>query len=191
MPTTRSRAKRSADSAAAAVRGSEPSSDPVVRAIVQPVLSVRNATGRRVLTRPLVSALEAFATSYHVSGQVIDVLVTDDDGLRELNARHRGVDEATDVLSFEGPGWPGAPLGDIAISLDFAQAGAKKRGVPVSSELAFLAVHGALHLVGFDDSTNKGRDDMVRRMNEVMDLAGLPRDDDWHSLPHGEEWRHG
>lgn len=139
----------------------------------------------------MVAALEAFAVRYHVSGHVIDVLVTDDDGLRRLNSEFRGVDEPTDVLSFEGPGWEGAPLGDIAVSLDRARAGARRRRVPVSAELAFLAVHGALHLVGFDDATDDGRADMVHRMNVVMADAGLPQDSGWHSLPHGDAGGHG
>ena len=195
MPTTRSRAKRSADSAADAVRASDPEPGPHTSAYVpsgsKPLLTVRNSTGKPVRTGPLRSALEAFARRYRVSGQVIDVFVTDDAGLQRLNAEFRGVDEPTDVLSFEGPGWEGAPLGDIAVSLEHAQRGARLRRVSVSAELAFLAVHGALHLVGFDDATEDARADMVVRMNEVMSDANLPQDHAWQSLPHPSEHVHG
>lgn len=110
--------------------------------------------------------------------------MTTEERMRELNMSFRNVPESTDVLTFPGPDWPGAPLGDIAVSMEFAKKGAAKRRVPVATELATLAVHGALHLLGFDDQTETDRADMVSRMNEVLALAGLPVEGDWSSQPH-------
>jgi len=133
----------------------------------------------------LRQALGALLDLYNVPSCRIDVLVTTDARMRELNKEFRGLDEATDVLTFPGPEMRGAPLGDIAVSLEFAERGAAARNVPVHEELAYLAVHGGLHLLGYDDQTETERTDMVRRMNEVALLAGLKADEDWASQPHG------
>ncbi len=117
------------------------------------------------------------------SGEV-EILLADDEALRELNQRMRGVDEATDVLTFPSdPAWPGM-VGQIAISMDFAERGAKARGVTLSEETAFLALHGALHLAGWEDETDQERDEMVAEMNRIAILAGLKPDDNWASQPH-------
>jgi probable rRNA maturation factor len=98
----------------------------------------------------------------------------------------RGVDEATDVLTFPSdPAWPGM-VGQIAISLDFAERGAKARGVTLTEETAFLALHGALHLAGWDDESEEERDAMVAEMNRIALLAGLKPDENWSSQPHTE-----
>ncbi|MCH8989155.1 MAG: rRNA maturation RNase YbeY [Chloroflexi bacterium] len=103
----------------------------------------------------------------------MSLLITDDDTVRNLNARFRGLDEVTDVLSFSAdhPGhWEGeaeppedtggfdfvmppgepAPLGEVIVSYPQAQRQAKERGAPLEHELALLVVHGVLHLTGHD-----------------------------------------
>src|SRR5438034_10420813 len=103
----------------------------------------------------------------------------DDAQMRELNRRHRRIDRTTDVLSF-GQRLPrgvrGAEarspldedpdgvlrLGDILISPAQARRQAKRRRRPLESEVAFLAAHGALHLVGYEDETPAGYREMLR-----------------------------
>lgn len=101
-----------------------------------------------------------------------------------MNLRFRGLDEATDVLTFPGDGVPGAPLGDIAIALPYAERQADARGVSVSQELGYLAIHGTLHLLGFDDAAEEDRVEMVREMNRVAVEAGLRPDENWASILH-------
>jgi rRNA maturation RNase YbeY len=101
------------------------------------------------------------------------------------------VDEATDVLTFPAGDFPSgnladAPLGDIVISVDFAQRQAVARGVALGQELAFLAIHGALHLAGYNDETDRAREEMVAEMNRVARAAGLEPDAAWHSILHAE-----
>lgn len=102
----------------------------------------------------------------------------DDARMRELNRRHRRKDRTTDVLSF-GQALPrGAKgsaalahlvrdpdgalfLGDIVISAAQAARQARRRHRPLAGELAFLAAHGALHLLGFEDDTVAGYREMV------------------------------
>ena len=86
----------------------------------------------------------------------VSVLLTDDTEIRELNRVYRDVDSATDVLAFamrEGEGSELNPsiLGDVVISIETAQRQAVEVGHSLKSELALLAVHGTLHLLGYDD----------------------------------------
>lgn len=131
-------------------------------------------------------ALNALLEAYAVPPTEVSVLLTDDAGIQALNRDYRDLDEPTDVLSF--PTGPGAPvLGDIAISVDTARRQAEARGAALEEELQFLALHGGLHLLGYDDVTDEGRDDMVRRMNAIAEHIGLAPQADWSSLPHGVE----
>ena len=113
------------------------------------------------------------------------MLLTDDAHIRDLNRQFRGVDESTDVLTF--PSAPdGTYLGDIAISVPYAERQALARRVSLTQELAYLAIHGALHLAGFDDEEDADREKMVAEMNEVAKAAGLKPDEQWWSILHGE-----
>lgn len=123
--------------------------------------------------------------AYSTAPREISVLLTSDERIRSLNRDFRGVDEATDVLSFPAPATCAHSLGDIAISVDMAARQASARGATLGEELCFLAIHGGLHLLGFDDETERERLDMVRRMNEVAEASGLRPDLTWSSLPHG------
>lgn len=91
----------------------------------------------------------------------LSVLLTDDEGIRELNRRFRGKDKPTDVLSFpmEDP----CLIGDIAVSMERARAQAAEFGVSENEELARLLVHGILHLIGHDH-VKGGR--QARKMKE-------------------------
>ena len=129
-------------------------------------------------------ALEQLFASYGQNDVLVAVLVTTDFEMKRLNAEFRGVREATDVLTFPGPDWEGAPLGDIAISMDFAIKGSKARRVTVQQELCYLAIHGGLHLLGYDDQTEEDRADMIARMNEIALKVDLTPDNNWASQPH-------
>lgn len=147
-------------------------------------ITVLNERSRRIVYRPIVVALQTLLELYKAPKGEVVVLITDNERIRQTNLDFRQIDEATDVLSFPAPSTALGHIGDIVLSLDFAEKQAKIRGVRVIDEAAMLAVHGGLHLLGFDDQTDYDRDDMVRRMNEVMQKAGLPVDNDWYSLPH-------
>ena len=76
-----------------------------------------------------------------------------DKKIRELNRQFRGVDKATDVLSFPSDG---PDLGDIAVSVDTAAAQAKENGLKLDEEIAQLILHGLLHLSGYNHETDNG-----------------------------------
>jgi len=77
-----------------------------------------------------------------------------DKTIRQLNRQFRGIDKATDVLSF--PAEDQANLGDVAISVDTAAAQAKDNGLTFDEEVAQLILHGLLHLSGYDHETDNG-----------------------------------
>jgi len=79
-----------------------------------------------------------------------------DKRIRELNRQFRGIDKATDVLSFPADGPDESNLGDIAISAETAAAQAKENGLSFNSEIAQLILHGLLHLSGYDHETDNG-----------------------------------
>jgi probable rRNA maturation factor len=121
------------------------------------------------------AAVERFARRLQkevARGQAFDCLITGDADLRRLNREFRGLDYATDVLSFPAA-LPAHHLGDLAISLGRARAQAREFGHDIEHEVAILMLHGVLHLLGFDHETDRGR--MARaekRWRTRLGLAG-------------------
>ena len=118
---------------------------------------------RRLRVNPgrLRRVLRGAAASLRVRGEVA-LLLTSDRSLRALNARYRSRDEATDVLSFPGPGGE-LGLGDIVISVETAARNAKSLGRTLPQELVVLALHGFLHVLGYDHETDDGAMDRLER----------------------------
>ena len=101
----------------------------------------------------------------------ISVVLCDDLFIQGLNRDYRGKDKPTDVLSFaqDDP----KILGDIVISLPTTARQAEAAHWPLESEIALLAVHGLLHLLGFDDETAAGAWEMQRRTEAVLTECGI------------------
>lgn len=116
---------------------------------------------RRLSGARLRRVLADAARALDVSGEVALVL-TGDRAVRALNARYRGKDKPTDVLSFPGPGGE-AGLGDIVISVDTAARNAKEYGRTLPQELDILALHGFLHVLGYDHETDDGTMDRLEK----------------------------
>ena len=122
----------------------------------------------------------------------VDVLLTDDQGIHEINLDMRGVDAPTDVLSFPAfsyvPGEPPTdesdadpmtgltPLGDMAISMERVKAQAVEYGHTKRRELAYLVVHSVLHLLGYDHlDEGEQKRQMREREEAIMAELGLTR----------------
>lgn len=121
----------------------------------------------------------------------VDVLLTDDAGIRAINRDMRNIDVPTDVLSFPQFDWrpgdkpsaadadPGSglvPLGDMVISAERAAAQAREYGHPKGRELAYLAVHSVLHLLGYDHLDEGPMKAQMRQREEtIMKELGLER----------------
>ena len=116
---------------------------------------------RRVRPARLRRVLRAAARDLGVTGELA-VVLAGDRTLRSLNARYRGKDKPTDVLSFPGPGG-NAGLGDIVVSVDTAERNARRLGRTLQRELDVLALHGFLHVLGYDHETDDGTMDRLER----------------------------
>lgn len=138
----------------------------------------------------LIRCLEAAGQREDVSGEVV-VTIVSNERIHELNRDYRGVDRPTDVLSFamneSGEGemdiyldesefdeFPNM-LGDIIISLPKAKEQAEDYGHSLERELGFLAVHGFLHLLGYDHGTEEEEKEMFSRQEEILEKIGLTR----------------
>lgn len=112
----------------------------------------------------------------------VSLVFMDDSGIRELNRKYRRVDSPTDVLSFamqEGPSMPGGEaepvLGDVVISLETACRQAEEYGHGFDREVAYLTVHGVLHLLGYDHENEADKKSMREREEAVMRRVNLLR----------------
>ena len=109
----------------------------------------------------------------------LEIVVTDDDTVRKLNLRHRGLDETTDVLSFSaapdetgfilppGAGEAGS-IGEVIISGPQSARQAVQSGLEPAQELAFLLAHGILHLMGDDHEEPQERREMEQRHHKLL-----------------------
>ena len=121
----------------------------------------------------------------------ISVVLTDNEGIKELNSIHRGIDRATDVLSFpmfeydengdiiedyaEFNENDELCLGDIVISLERAAEQSHEYGHTFEREVGFLTVHSMLHLLGYDHMTPEDEEEMFGYQKEILDEMGLTR----------------
>jgi len=94
--------------------------------------------------------------------------------MRRINRDYRGIDHTTDVLSFSYVDEPhaGGLLGEIFLSPGVAERQAAAAGCPVSEEIARLAVHGLLHVLGYDHDTPRTRRGMLRRQDRYLKRYG-------------------
>lgn len=157
-----------------------PSSEPSHTRLV----TVLNDSGRRLRHAPLKRAVTVALTHRGLATARVCLLLTTDERIRLLNRDFRGIDEPTDVLTFPSGDSPPEPLGDVAISVPYAGRQALARRVELEQELAYLAIHGALHLAGLDDQDDADRVEMVAEMNRAAVAAGFLPDDDWFSILH-------
>lgn len=105
-----------------------------------------------------------------IEGDVV-VLLGDDAAVRDLNARFRDRDSATNVLSFPAPENAHPHLGDVALAYGVCAAEAKAQGKALAAHLSHLVVHGVLHLLGRDHMDDAEAEEM--EAEERVILAGL------------------
>lgn len=127
--------------------------------------------------RTLEDFLESILDDYEMKDGEVSLVFCDDDFIAELNRQYRGKNGPTDVLSFsiregETIADPGddvpESLGDIILSLDRASAQAEEFDVALEEELARLAIHGLLHLLGFDHEESAVEGEMFEIQDEYL-----------------------
>jgi probable rRNA maturation factor len=109
------------------------------------------------------------------------VMLTDDGGIRTLNSNWRGIDKPTNVLSFpalqptgELPDDMPRMLGDIAIAYETTRREAEEEAKPFANHLSHLAVHGFLHLIGYDHENDDDAEAMESLERDILATLGIP-----------------
>ncbi|NLX91962.1 MAG: rRNA maturation RNase YbeY [Firmicutes bacterium] len=139
---------------------------------------VDNRQGKVVVPAELLLLLEKIgefilqSEGYPPTSEV-SIVLTDNSYIQELNFTYRGLDSPTDVLSFclrdDVPEQcDDHILGDVVISMERAREQAREYGHSLRRELAFLAVHGMLHLVGYDHETLEAEEVMKKKQDTVL-----------------------
>jgi probable rRNA maturation factor len=121
--------------------------------------------------RGLANFVNAAGRAVGLRGAVT-VLVTGSREILSLNARFKGSKHSTDVLSFRAPDFAEGFAGDIAISRDIAARNARLLGHSVADEIRVLALHGILHLAGYDHESDGG--EMAIKEQNLRKRLGLP-----------------
>lgn len=106
-------------------------------------------------------------------GAELAIVLTDDSGIRSLNRDWRGIDKATNVLSFPANNAAGH-LGDVVLAFETIAREAKSERKPFAHHLAHLAIHGFLHLVGYDHERSKDAVAMERTESEILRQLAIP-----------------
>jgi probable rRNA maturation factor len=133
-----------------------------------------------VIHRAIASAAEFVDAD--VGDTELAVMLTDDAGIRTLNRNWRGIDKPTNVLSFpalqptgaSGPDDAPRMLGDIAIAYETTRKEADDEQKPFDHHLSHLAVHGFLHLIGYDHETDDEAEVMEALETEILAQLGIP-----------------
>lgn len=158
------------------------------RILLSSELEENTAAVEALLSRVIPAALEAEEVETPCE---VDILLTDDAGIRAVNRETRQVDKPTDVLSFPmfeltpgdkppaedaDPATGLVPLGDMCLSLERARAQGLEYGHSLEREVAYLAVHSVLHLLGYDHLDEGAmKAQMRRREEEILATLGLER----------------
>lgn len=138
--------------------------------------------------KALEAAKEALQSAWRIEKcppAEVSLTIVENKRMQEINREYRQIDRPTDVLSFplyepeeefvleEEEEF--VTLGDIVISMPQAQLQAKEYGHSLQREVAFLAVHGFLHLLGYDHETEEEEKEMFARQEEILKQTGLVR----------------
>ena len=102
----------------------------------------------------------------------VELVFVSDDEMRKINREHRGINKATDVLSFPYEQVPGGLIGSVVISTDTANRVASELGHSIECEIALLFLHGVLHILGYDHEIDDGQ--MRQKEKEVIEHFSLP-----------------
>lgn len=134
------------------------------------------------LRKKLIAAARLLLAEHQLEHGDLAVVLADDSLLQELNRRYRGLDGPTDVLSFpmleaagqeetaaEDPG--GVIIGDVYISMERAEEQASAAGHSCEREALLLAIHGLLHLLGYDHESEAAAAAMRQKEEEILNMV--------------------
>ncbi len=145
-------------------------------------VEIFNETGEKIDELSDVEMVILKATQHQKLEHVeFNIIIVDNQMIHTLNQKWRGVDRETDVITFALEDeknmilMGNRVLGDIYISIDQAKLQAKEYGHSLKRELCFLAVHGFLHLLGYDHMTKEEEEKMFHLQKEILDACNIKR----------------
>lgn len=131
-------------------------------------------TGALPDVETLVRTAASAALRQQTTAAAVVILLTDDAAVRDLNARFRDKDAATNVLSFPAAPNPENLLGDVALAYGVCALEAAEQGKPLAHHLQHLTVHGVLHLLGHDHIDDDDANAMEALERTVLATLGVP-----------------
>lgn len=139
-------------------------------------VEVEDAAWTDALPRAEAVAAAAGEAALAAAGRTgeVAVLLADDAAVQDLNARFRGRDAATNVLSFPAAASAAPHLGDVALACGVCAREAQAQGKPLEAHLRHLVVHGVLHLLGFDHESDAEAEAMEALERSVLAVQGVP-----------------
>jgi probable rRNA maturation factor len=139
-----------------------------------PAIALRAARTHQRLGAHLIRDLSQALGALERSAAQLSVVLVGDQRMRRLNRQARGVDRTTDVLSFPAAKTPGSRLlGDLVLSVPVARRRAATLDRPLRAELRLYAIHGLLHLLGYDHQTSADLRRMARKERALLGESGL------------------
>ncbi len=145
-------------------------------------IEIFNETNETIEELEIIEKLVNYAIEYEkLNNLEFSIIIVDNEKIHELNKNFRGIDRPTDVITFaledneDFPEMETRVLGDIYISLDKAKGQAIEYGHSFLRELAFLSVHGFLHLLGYDHMKEDEEKIMFSKQEEILNGFGIKR----------------
>jgi probable rRNA maturation factor len=134
---------------------------------------------QRGVTPMLRRAIAAATAQAGLEEAEVAIVLTDDAAIRKLNRAWRRRDRPTNVLSFPAPPRPAGasgrhPLGDVVIAYETCEREAAAEGKPFKNHVSHLAVHGFLHLLGYDHGSREEAEEMEGLERAVLSTLGVP-----------------
>ena len=147
-------------------------------------IEIFNTLDKEIPELTEIEKLMDYACNYmKLDNVTFNIIIVDNEKIHEINREYRGIDRPTDVISFALEdekdmvldSEAGRILGDIYISLDKCIEQASEYGHSFLRELAFLSVHGFLHLQGYDHMVKEDEEVMFKLQDEILDSYGITR----------------
>ena len=141
-------------------------------------LDIKKKYQELISTEELLSYLNTILQNLDIDSSTdITILIDSDSVIKKMNYQYRGLNQPTDVLSFESneinPETGNEILGDIIISIETAQKQANEADHPLINEVTFLIIHAILHLLGYDHDTKEAKQKMWSKQMDLMNGLGL------------------
>lgn len=145
-------------------------------------INITNDTKENINIEFLQDVVKYSLEYENVDNGVVNIIIVDNEKIRTINLEYRNIDRETDVISFALEDddtfikLPIRILGDIYISIDKARTQAIEYGHSLKRELAFLTVHGILHLLGYDHMIKSDEEVMFQKQEQILNDLDIRRD---------------